>query len=98
MSNYLEFVTRLRIIQTKCTVTQIEWETPSQGSVVTPPSNTIAITVDLVKSPGAIHIREGDTWIDGIFIDDVNGHLVIVPWDNKWSFRVAGSPRIGYAT
>ncbi|EED11919.1 hypothetical protein TSTA_110980 [Talaromyces stipitatus ATCC 10500] len=84
-------------VEFKCDIT---WETPSIGTRVLPPKDTVAIVVNLVDSPGAIRIFRDEKYIDGVFIDDSAGSqeslYTIVLWKNGWWFRASGLPKVGY--
>jgi len=75
----------------------INWTTPSKGTRIDPPTNTLAVVVDVVNNRGAIRIfeRKGDKYVDGVTMDD-RGNMVIIPWDSNWWFRASGALRVGY--
>ncbi|EER43769.1 predicted protein [Histoplasma capsulatum H143] len=65
---------------------------------IDPPQNSVAVVVDVVESQGAIRIfeRKDDSYVNGVGTEEA-GHMVIVPWNSGWWFRVSGSIRVGYA-
>jgi hypothetical protein len=84
-------------VQAKCEVGDITWTSPSKGTRIYPPENTVAIIVNLVNNPGAIRIfRDESTYIDGVFIDDSDESREIVLWKIGWWFRASGSPQVAY--
>lgn len=88
----------LNTIQTGCgDCESIIWKTPSKGTRIDPPANTVAVVVDVVDNRGAIRIfeKEGEEYVDGVGTEET-GNLVIVPWESSWWFRVSGSIRTGY--
>ena len=76
------------------------------GEPIEPPAKTIAVIVDLTTTRGAVRFyvlgfdsllnrdKATDLQIDGVYME--NPRQTLIPWNNKWSFRVSGSPRIAY--
>lgn len=63
------------------------------------PENTVAIVVDLEKDrPAALRVYpKGQGNTVGMIGSNYHGHMVIVPWNLKWEYRVTGSLRLCYA-
>jgi hypothetical protein len=75
---------------------RITWSEPGRGNRIEPPSNTVAVIVDLISARGAIRIfDQQDTYVDGVGTADA-GNLVIVPWDIDWWFYVSGYLTVGF--
>lgn len=88
----------LSAMQTDCGPCEpLEWTTPPKATRIDPPSNTVAVVVDLVHKQGAIRIfeKEDDTSVNIVGTEET-GNRVIVPWESTWWFRVSGSLRVGY--
>jgi hypothetical protein len=75
----------------------ITWETPSKGIRIEPPTNTVAVVVDVPKDKGAIRVFKSgiDKHLGTVGTEDA-GHIVVVTWDTSWWYRVSGSLRVGY--
>lgn len=73
------------------------WSTPSKGLQISPPPNTVAVVVDVVRNRGAIRIfeKEGGEYVDGVGTEE-EGYRIIVPWQNTWWFRASGVVELGY--
>jgi hypothetical protein len=75
----------------------IIWITPVKGTRINPPTNTVAVVVDVGSNRGAIRIfeKEGGGYVNIIGMEEA-GNQVIVPWDTNWWLRASGSLQVGY--
>ena len=81
-------------IQAKCGECKTEWVIPPKGVRTSPPSNTVAVVVDVRENNiGAIRIFETSSkkYVGGVGTEE-RGNLVIVSWNSAWYYSTAGSP------
>ncbi|KAK7937631.1 uncharacterized protein PG986_014499 [Apiospora aurea] len=80
-------------------IRQIDWMEPPESAMHEPPENTVAIVIDLERErSAAVRVYpKGQGEPVGMVGSNYHGHMVIVPWNPDWEFRVTGSLRVCYA-
>lgn len=87
----------MRLWKVDCGACSISWTTPPKGTQMEPTVKTLFVVVDVPKDKGAIRVFEKgtDKHIGTVGTENA-GHMVIIPWDDNWWFRVSGSLSVGY--
>jgi hypothetical protein len=84
-------------IQIKCGECRIEWITPDGGKRTSPPTDTVALVVDVRDNKGAIRIFQTSSkkYVHMVGTEE-SGKLIMITWKSVWYYSAAGSLPVGY--